>query len=560
MVDASDITIVTSVPRRKVAKWRRYLSGWTFLGLFVAFIVVLPIATVFWLALFPTENIWPHLLATTLPRYLGNSLLMMAGVGTLAAVIGTGSAWLVVMYRFPGRNILQWALLLPLSLPAYIAAFALVDFLEYAGPLQTWLRYVFGWTSPRDYMFPEIRSRGIAILVLAFALYPYVYFLTRSVFRTQSGAAIDVARALGCGPVSSFFRVGLPLARPAVVASVAIVMMETLNEFGAMEFFAVQTLTTGIFSVWLEANNAGGAAQIASVILVFILLLVLSEKYSRRRIKFHETARNMRPPQPQELSRKASFLAFAFCALPVLVGFVLPLSILAHHAFSRSAQWGDPELWQATGHTILVAVLAVTVTVSAGTALVFSVRLAQSPFLTRLLPITTIGYAAPGAVLALGIMIPLAALDHTLADTILWLTGTDPGLLLIGSMGALVLAYSVRFFAIAVGTIDAAFTKVSPSLAMASRSLGRNPRETLLYVFFPLIRGAVGTAALLVFVDCTKELPATLLLYSKGTLATSAFKHASLEDIAGATPAALLIVLISLVAVAAVSFSGQDKN
>lgn len=213
MVETSDILSVTSAPRRS----RYRLDGWTLLGLTIALLVILPVATVFWLALFPTENIWPHLLSTTLPRYMTNSVVMMAGVGLLAGVVGTLAAWLVVMYRFPGRNVLQWALLLPLSLPAYIAAFAVVDFLEYAGPLQTGLRALFGWSTPRDYMFPEIRSRGIAIIVLAAALYPYVYFLTRSVFRTQSGAAIEVSRALGCGPISSFLRVGLPLARPPLL-------------------------------------------------------------------------------------------------------------------------------------------------------------------------------------------------------------------------------------------------------------------------------------------------------------------------------------------------------
>lgn len=528
------------------------------MGLAIAALVVLPIATVFYLALFPEENIWPHMASTTLPRYLRNSMIMMAGVGVLAGSVGTLAAWLVVMYRFPGRRVLQWALLLPLSLPAYIAAFAVVDFLEYAGPLQTWLREVFGWATKRDYVFPEIRSRGVAILVLASALYPYVYFLTRSVFRSQSGAAIEVARALGCGPISSFFRVGLPLARPAIAASVAIVMMETLNEFGAMEFFAVQTLTTGIFSVWLDGSNAGGAAQLACVILVFVMVLVVLEKFSRRRIKFHETARNMRPPQPVALPRGTGWAAAAFCTLPILTGFILPIGILLDHALGRAALWTDPELWQFTARTVALSGIAALVTVIAGVLLVFSVRLMRNGFMARLLPVTTIGYAAPGAVLGLGILFPFAAMDHTVADAILWVTGTDPGLLLVGSMGAVVLAYCVRFFAISVGTIDAAFTKISPSLGMASRSLGKTPRQTLLHLYTPLIKGAVATAALLIFVDSAKELPATLLLYSEQTLATAVYSKASLEDIEGAAPAALVIVLISLIAVAIVSFTNRD--
>ena len=369
---------------------------------------------------------------------------------------------------------------------------------------------------------------------------------------------MDVARALGAGPISSFWRVGLPLARPAIAASVAIVMMETLNEFGAMEFFAVQTLTTGIFSVWLDGNNAGGAAQLACVILVFVMVLVVLEKLSRQRIKFHETARNMRPPEPMDLSKKMGWIVCAFCLVPILTGFALPMGILLDHAIGRSALWGDPALWAAMTRTVALAGMAALITVVAGVFLVFSVRLMLDGFMARLLPVTTIGYAAPGAVLGLGILFPFAALDHTVADAILWVTGVDPGLLLVGSMGAVVLAYCVRFFAISVGTIDAAFSKISPSLGMASRSLGKSPRQTLWQLYTPLIKGAVGTASLLIFVDAAKELPATLLLYSKDTLATSVYAKASLEDIEGAAPAALVIVLISLIAVAIVSITNRD--
>lgn len=558
MADTSDIPSVTT--EAHVPPARRWLpfDGWGLIGLIIAGLVILPIATVFWLALFPAENIWPHMMATTLPRYLKNSIIMMMGVGALAGCVGTLTAWMVVMYRFPGRNVLQWTLLLPLSLPAYIAAFAVVDFLEYAGPLQTWLRGVFGWATPRDYIFPEIRSRGVAILVLASALYPYVYFLTRSVFRTQSGAAIEVARALGCGPIGSFLRVGLPLARPAIAASVAIVMMETLNEFGAMEFFAVQTLTTGIFSVWLDGNNAGGAAQLACVILVFVMVLVVLEKSSRRRLKFHETSRNMRPPQPLVLSKVAGLVTMILCIVPILTGFVLPMIILLDHAVGHLEHWADTDLWLATLRTVTLAGIAAILTVAAGILLVFSVRLMRNGFMKRLLPVTTIGYAAPGAVLGLGILYPFAALDHTVADAILWITGFDPGLLLVGSMGAVILAYCVRFFAISVGTIDAAFTKISPSLGMASRSLGKTPRQTLIKLYAPLIKGSVATAGLLIFVDAAKELPATLLLYSQNTLATTVYAKASLEDIEGAAPAALVIVLISLIAVAIVSIANRD--
>ncbi|MEM7439516.1 MAG: iron ABC transporter permease [Pseudomonadota bacterium] len=534
----------THRPARRL--WRP--DGWAVLALALAALVILPIATVVWIALNPVENIWPHMMATTLPRYLTNSAVLMAGVGILAGIIGTGTAWLVVMTRFPGRAVLEWALLLPFALPAYIAAFAVVDFFEYAGPLQTALRGVFEWETRRDYTFPEVRSRGFAIVVLAFALYPYVYFLARSVFRSQSAAALEVARALGETGWGAFWRVGLPLARPAVVAGVAIVMMETLNEFGAMEFFGVQTLTTGIFTVWLEASNAGGAAQLACVILVFVLVLVALEKVSRRNIRFHETARQVRPPQPEELHGWRAALAAGACSVPVLVGFVAPLLILSDLGISRMGAWASADLWMAAGRSVFMAAAAALITVSAAVLLVYGARMWSQPMVRGLIPVTTIGYAAPGAVLGLGVLVPLAWADHRFADTVLYLTGYDPGLLLVGSAGAVIFAYSVRFFAIAVGTVDAAFGKVSPNLGPAARSLGHSTRGVLRRVHLPLIRGSIGTAALLIFVDCVKELPATLLLFSEKTLATEVYNRASAEDFAGAAPPALFVVLVSLIA------------
>lgn len=538
---------------------RPLLDGWLTLAIVLAAAVLLPVVAVIWIALTPVENIWPHLLSTTLPRYMTNSVVLMALVGGMAAVIGTGCAWLVVMTRFPGRRWLEWALLLPLALPAYIAAFAIVDFLEFAGPLQTTLREMMGWQTPRDYWFPQVRSRGMAAWVLGFALYPYVYFLARAIFRSQSAATLEVARALGHGPWACFFRVGLPLARPGIVAGVAIVMMETLNEFGAMEFFGVQTLTTGIFTVWLEASNAGGAAQIACVILAFVLALVVLEKASRRNIRFHETARQMRPPQPAALTGARAWAATLACALPVAFGFLLPLGILLRHVAAHADAWAEPELWHATLRSVGLAGGAALVTVTAAMLLIFGARLRMNRRVRTLIPVTTIGYAAPGAVLGLGVLLPLAWADHRMADAIQALTGYDPGLLLVGSAGAVIFAYSVRFFAIAVGSVDAAFGKISPNLGPAARSLGLRPRAVLSRIYAPMVRGALGTATLLIFVDSIKELPATLLLYSDMTLATSVYARASAEDIEGAAPAALVVIAVSLIAVAIVAATNRAR-
>jgi len=524
---------------------------WSAGALLIAFLVVLPIASVVWIAFHPSENIWPHLLATTLPRYLVNSFVMMLSVGTLSAMIGVGAAWLVAMYRFAGVRWLEWLLLFPLAIPAYVGAYALVDFLEYAGPVQTWMRDLFGWSTSRDYWFPEIRSRGAAILVMSLSLYPYVYLLTRSAFREQSGNTYDVARALGAGPFERFWRVGLPLVRPAIAAGMAIVMMETVSDFGTVEFFAVQTLTTGIFTVWLEANNAGGAAQIAGVVLLLVLLLVGLEKSSRRNQRFHEGARHVQPIDRIALRGPAGWLAMLFCLMPVLGGFVLPTGVMLSHALENTQYWANPNLGRALLNSITVGGGASAITVLAAVFLVYGVRLTGRRIPRLTMPLTTIGYAAPGAVLAVGILIPMAAMDHALADFVEWMTGADIGLLMTGSGFAIVFAYCVRFFAIAQGAADGAMGRISPSLPMAARSLGRTAGGTLRTVYAPLIRGSLLTALLLVFVDCVKELPATLLLrpFNYNTLSTLVYEQASLENIGEASPAALLVIGVGMLAV-----------
>ncbi len=528
------------------------VDPWSLGAIVIAALVLLPLMAVLWLAFHPTENIWPHLVATTLPRYFGNTVILMSAVGVLAGVTGTLTAWLVVMYRFPGVRWLEWLLLLPLAIPAYVVAYALVDFLDYAGPVQTALRGVFGWTDSRDYWFPLIRSRGGAIVVLAAALYPYVYILARAGLREQSGCVYEVARALGTGPVGLFWRVGLPLTRPAVAAGIAIVMMETVNDFGVVEYFAVQTLTTGIFTVWLETGNAGGAAQIACVILALVLGLVALEKFSRRRARFHQLSRRQRGVERIGLGGWRAWTATAVCTLPFAIGFVLPVCVITAHALSKPDRWFEQGLLRALWNTVATGGIAAVLTVTLGLFLVYGVRLTGRALPRLMLPVTTIGYAAPGAVLGLGLLIPLAWFDNTLADAWTAISGTDPGLILTGSATAIVLAYVVRFFAIAQGAADAAMGRVSPSLPMAARALGRTAGGTLTAIYIPLIRGSVGTALLLVFVDCVKELPATLLLrpFNYNTLATRVHEQASLERIGEAAPAALLVMLVGLAAVA----------
>lgn len=528
------------------------LDLWTVGAFVIALVVLAPMASVVWIAFHPTENIWPHLVATVLPRYLGNTLVLMLGVAALTALVGTGAAWLTTMYRFPGSRLLDFALLFPLAIPAYVGAYALVDFLQYAGPVQTGLRGLMGWETARDYWFPQVRSRGMAVLVLSAALYPYVYLLARAAFREQSGCSYEVARALGCGPWGLFGRVGLPLARPAIATGVALALMETVADYGTVQHFGVQTLTTGIFTTWLNGNNAGGAAQIAGVVLTLILLLVGMERISRRNARFHRVGRSARPVEPSDLPGFRGWLAFGLCLLPFSVGFILPVAVMGWHALRRPEVWLAPGLAEASVNTLVTGGAAALLTVGAAIFLVYGLRMISHTAARWVLPITTLGYAAPGAVLAVGILIPLAALDHRLADAVLAVTGWDPGLILTGTSAALVLAYAVRFFGVAQGAVDAAFGRISPSLPMAARSLGRTPGGTLRAVHLPLMRASVATALLVVFVDCVKELPATLLLrpFNYNTLSTRVFELASLERLEDAAPAALVVMAVGLLAVA----------
>ncbi len=537
----------------------RWPDGWSLGALAIAALVLAPLGAVLWMALFPTDNIWGHLISTTLPRYFGNSVKLMGMVGLGTGLLGTGAAWLVVRFDFPGRRALEWLLLLPLAIPAYIGAYALVDFFEYAGPVQTWLRAAFGWQTSRDYYFPEVRSLRTAALVITLSLYPYVYLLARAAFREQSANMTEVSRALGLTRLRSFFRVALPLARPAIAAGLAIVMMETLADFGTVDFFAVQTLTTGIFTVWLQGYNAGGAAQIACLILGLVLILATLEKLSRRRRRYHALNARVTPIQPERLRGWRAWLAVLACLLPFGFGFVLPISVISSHALAHLERWADPRLWQAAFNTVSLGGLAALVTVLGALFMVYGARKSYYRLPRTLMPVTGIGYAAPGAVLAIGLLIPLSALDHMLADSVESLFGVYIGLVLTGSVFAVLFAYAVRFFAIPQGAIDAALGRVTPSMEMASRSLGRSAWQTLWRVHFPLIRGSVLVAGLLVFVDSVKELPATLILrpFNFDTLATKVYDQASLENIAEAAPAALLVTLAGLLPVLLLARAGK---
>ena len=517
----------------------------------IAFIFIFPIASIVWLS-FSVETLqWRHLMSTVLPRYLTNSLVLMAGVGFVSLFLGTSLAYLVTNIKFPGVKVIKYALFLPLTMPSFIAAYAWVELLEYAGPLQTSLRATMGWTSARDYWFPDIRSRFGAILVLSFALYPYVYLLARSAFRELPLSGHDVARSLGLGHVRQFWRISLPQARPAIVAGTAIVMMETLNDFGTVDFFAVQTLTTGIFSLWLESYNTGGAAQLALFAVVIVAALLFLERLGRRNARFNKSGRQLARVKPQRVSNLMSSLALLFCLVPIFIGFIIPLFVLVRPTLNDINLWTDIELWSAAGHSLLLGFVSATLVVFLSMIMVLGLK-DNKTLLGKYIPtVSTLGYAFPGAVLGLGILIPLATLDNWAADKIYFMTAVDPGLLLTGTAAALVIAYCVRFFAIGVGASEAGLAAITPSIPHVAQSLGLGRSSLVWRIYQPLMRGSLASAMVLVFVDTVKELPATLLLrpFNFETLSTHTYGQATLENFNATAPPALLMIGLSFGAI-----------
>lgn len=524
---------------------------WVVGAFIVAAMVAAPIIAVVYIAFFPTENIWPHLASTMLPRYLSNTGILMLGVGIGVTLIGVSSAWVVTMCQMPGKRFFEWAMLLPMAVPAYIVAYVYTDLLEFAGPVQRMLRDMFGWKSAADYWFPDIRTKGGAIMVLSLTLYPYVYMLARAAFLSQSICAIEAARILGRSAWSSFATVALPLARPAIVVGVVIALMETLNDFGTIDFFAVHTLTAGIFNVWLGMGNAGGAAQIALTMLAVVIALMVIERYSRRRQRFHDTTNRFQELPGYELGPLAKAGALAICVLPILLGFVIPSMVLIYYSVGYFDQSWTEDFFEFAGNSLLVSGLATLVAVGCAIFLAYALRLFPQPLLKFFVRLSSVGYAVPGAVLAIGVLIPFARFDNALDAVMRDVFGISTGLLLSGTVFALVFSYAVRFMAVSYGSIEAALGKVRPSMDDAARTLGESPWGTLKRIHFPMVRGGILAASVLVFVDGMKELPATLILrpFNFDTLATHVYQFAKDEMIEHAALGALTIVLVGVVPV-----------
>jgi len=522
--------------------------GWSIGALFISVVIAAPIVSVALLAMQSSGDTWPHLIAYVLPSAVTRTVLLMAGVGVLTLIIGAGTAWLVTMYRFPGRGLFEWLLLVPLAVPTYIIAFCFLELLDFSGPLQTGLRDLFGWTSASQYWFPEIRSLGGAIFVMSFVLYPYVYITARASFLQQSVCVLEVSRTLGRSPWGCLWEVALPLARPALAAGVSLALMECLNDIGAVEFLGVNTLTVSVYTTWLERGSLAGAAQISCVMLIFVFGLLWMERAARSHRRYHHTTGVYRHLPEEPLGPLGGVLAMLACATPILIGFILPLSVLADSALANLAASLDTAFWRDAGNSLALATSAAVVAVALGVVLAYARRATRSALVQTATGLTALGYAVPGTVLAVGILVPLAAFDNGVDAMMRSTFGISTGLLLSGTGFALILAYTVRFLAISLGTIDAGFKKTSMNLDAASRTMGVGVSQTLFRIHLPILAPVLGAAALLVFVDSMKELPATLLLrpFNFDTLATRVYTLASFDQFEEAALGALTIVAIGL--------------
>nr|WP_254213202.1 iron ABC transporter permease [Burkholderia multivorans] len=524
---------------------------WTFAALAIAAAVAAPLAALVAAAFDADLAHWRHLAAFVLPQALANTLLLLAGVGAIVSIVGTGCAWLVTAYDFPGRRTLAWALLLPLAVPTYIVAFAYLDLLHPIGPVQSAVRWLLGFDSPRQFRLPDLRSLPGAVFVLGFVLYPYVYLSTRAMFVTQSASLLEAARTLGAGRVATFWRVVMPLARPAIAVGVSLALLETLNDIGASEFLGVQTLTVSVYTTWITRSDLAGAAQIALAMLAVVVAMIALERYGRRRQRYAH-GRRMRPLAPRRLTGAAGCTAAVLGWLPVLLGFGAPAAYLAVETAKRLHQVGgvSAQLLDGLANTLTIAAAATVATLACGLIVAWAARAQRDSMRSGVARvgarIASLGYAVPGTVLAIGLLTPLGAVDR-LAGTLL---GRD-GLWLIGSAAALVIAYTVRFLAIAAGNVEAGLARIPPSLEQAARSLGETAAGALRRVHLPLLRPALTTSALLVFVDAMKELPATLLLRPLNfeTLATWLYAEAARGTYEEGAVAALAIVLAGLVPV-----------
>ena len=520
-------------------------SGWVALA--IAALLAAPILVVVTQAFQPSQGAWSHLAETVLPGYAATTLLLLAGVALGVTAIGIFAAWFVSWFRFPGRDWLAWALVLPLAMPAYVMAYAYTDFLQFSGPVQTLLREWTGWRA-REYWFPDVRSLWGAVVMFSFVFYPYVYLIVRAAFLQQSLSLIEAGRQMGLGVWGAFFRIGLPLARPAIAAGAALALMETLADFGTVSYFAVNTFTAGIFRAWYSMGDVVAAAQLSAVLLLFVAVLLFCERWNRGRARFHNVV--SRPmDRPYQLRGWRAWLVTFLCVVPVVVGFLLPALILGRVIWVEPEPLFTARFFRLVGNSLSLAGMTALAAVMLALTMAYAARLSQGLPVAIANRLAGLGYAMPGAVIAVGVLIPVTRLDNLIADWAQVQFGVKLGLIFTGGIAALVYAYLVRFLAVALQTVEAGLTRIRPSMEDAARSLGLSPLETLWRVHAPILRGSLLTAGLMVFVDVMKELPATFAMrpFNFDTLAVQAYNMAKDERLAEAAAASLVIVASGLI-------------
>lgn len=523
--------------------------GWIAGSWATALLLGLPVLALIFSAFSADGDLFRHLADTVLLDYLGNTSRLVLGVVLLSLLFGVPTAWLVAMCQVPGRRALQWALMLPMAMPSYIVAYVYTDLLDYSGPLQAGLRSLFDWQSPADYWFPAIRSLGGAAWVLALVLFPYVYLLARASFLEQSVSLIHSSRLLGCTPWQSFRRLSLPLARPAIMVGASLVAMETLADFATVHFFAINTLTTAIYDTWLGYGSLATAARLSCLMLLAVVLLIALERRSRQRQQVFQKSMGHEQPLRYPLKGASRLLAGLWCWGLVLAGFGLPFVILLDYGVRYFELSWTPEFVRFAGNSLLISALTALLAMAIALLLGFFRRLDGGTRSLLPLRIAATGYAMPGTVLAIGVLVPLTALDFGLNDLAEWLGMQGPGLLLTGTLTAIVFGYLVRFVAIAIGSVESSMGKISPSLDMAARSLGQGTGGMLRRVHLPLVRRGLFAGAMLVFIESMKELPAALLLrpFNFETLATHVYQFVSDEMLERGALGAIVIVLVGLV-------------
>ncbi len=492
-------------------------------------------------------ELWRHLAETQLRDIVGNTFVLLLGVGIGTVLIGTGTAWLVTMCRFPGVGILQWALLLPLVMPTYIIGYAYADLMAFAGPLQRAIRGATGW-GRGDYWFPDLGSASGVAVLFTLVLYPYVYLAARAAFLSQSQSLLEASRILGHGPWRTFLRVGLPLARPAIAAGAALALLETLADFGTVQYYGVHTFTTAIYRTWYGMGNREGAAQISLVLIAIAIVLILLERRSRGRASFAIASNLRHMAEPVPLARGAAFAASLACTLPIILGFVVPTVHLAQLALSSGALVADHRFIDDAINSLTLASAAAAIIVAIALFLSYAGRLVRRRSLSRTIEFASLGYAIPGAVIAVGVLLPLALADRGIDLLSRSVLGISTGLLLSGTAFALLVAYTVRFLAVGIASVGPGLAAIDPAMDASARVLGARPLQVLRYIHLPMLRAPALTAAIIAFVEVLKELPATLLIrpFNLDTLAIGVYRFASDERLAQAAVGAIFIVIVSL--------------